>query len=134
MKGQYSKLGQIALIVIVVMASIMIVCWVVDAAVIDPDPAEPLPIVFRQRERLMQAMDANPEVVVKVIEANITQARADAIIAALFPPMANPAEILEKLVRTRKLMLVEGFDQADATVMQLTERIDAIRGIIELGE
>ena len=95
-------------------------------AIIDPDP---LPTVFKQRERLMQAMDANPQAVVEVLEANLTQAKADTIIQVLFPEPSD-IEVKEKLQRIRHNLLIEGFDNTDVTVVQLTERIDAIPDLV----
>lgn len=87
--------------------------------------AQEKPAQFSDRERLVEALNNNPEKVVAALETIVSQAQADALENTLFP---KPSEDEQKALLTGiKLRLKRmGLDNADTLVQAVDERISEL--------
>ena len=98
---------------------------VLGAVVLDPiGPIEPVS-VFANPDGVAELMDANPALLVAVLERHLTQRQVDAIEVELFPT-PEPAEVRRTLVDAKLFLLKQRMPIDDATVVSIQSRIDSI--------
>jgi hypothetical protein len=84
---------------------------------------------FADRDRLLQAMDNDPERVLAALETVLTQPQIRHIEATLFP-VAQPDEQLRTLRAVRLQLSRLGLEAADPLVTAVAERVAALEDAV----